>query len=267
MKYLKRIWVVLLTAVFTVAVAVQAAAAAERTIEVTAHRGDQSSAPENTIPAFEAAAIHGAKWVEVDVAQTKDGVLVVLHDRNLKRLAGVDKNIWDLTYEELMALDVGSFYSPEFAGTKVPTLKQVIDTCRDRLKLNIEVKYNEHESQDFIAKVVQLIDQENIKDQCIITSFYYDYVKQVKNLAPDLRSGLITANAAINFSDYPEADLFSLNYKMIDKNVVSGLHHMEKQVYVWTVNSYPDLKNCIDAGVDNIITDNPAYARQIIRNN
>lgn len=267
MKRLGKIGILLLSAAFVSAGTMAAFAGMSRKIDLTAHRGDQTSAPENTLPAFEAAISRGAGWAEADIQQTKDGVLVVLHDENLKRLAGVDKNVWDLSHEELEALDIGSRYSPEFAGTRVPTLEQVIDVCRNRLKLNLEIKYSGHESQDYVAKILQIIDQKGMRDQCIFTSFCYDYVKQVKAVAPDIQAGLITDNAAVDFSDYPEADLFSLKYTLINKDVVSKIHHMGKKVHVWTVNAYPDIKNCIDSGVDNIITDNSSYVKQIIRTN
>ena len=75
---------------------------------VTAHRGDQSTAPENTLAAFQAAIDSGADFIELDVTETKDGVLVILHDDSLQRTASLDKNIWEVTYAETQELDVGS---------------------------------------------------------------------------------------------------------------------------------------------------------------
>ena len=86
----------------------------DENVEITAHRGDSSEAPENTIPAFEAAIESGADWIELDVGVTKDGVLVVLHDEDLKRVAGDSRKIGELTFEEVRRLDVGSSFGPDF---------------------------------------------------------------------------------------------------------------------------------------------------------
>ena len=113
----------------------------DQDVEITAHRGDVSQAPENTIPAFKAAIESGADWIELDINQTKDGVLVVLHDENLMRVAGVPHKVRDLTYDEIRSLDVGSRLGPDFQGTSIPTLSEVLDYCRGKIKLNIEIKY------------------------------------------------------------------------------------------------------------------------------
>jgi len=101
----------------------------DKKIYVSAHRGSSCRAPQNTISAFLAAIGDEADYIELDVQETKDGVVVVLHDANLLQVGGVDRNIWDLNYSELQEVDVGSSFSPEFAGERVPTLEETIDVC------------------------------------------------------------------------------------------------------------------------------------------
>lgn len=107
---------------------------------ITAHRGSSSEAPENTIPAFEKAIEEGADYVEMDVRLTSDGELVLMHDPSTERTTGVDKLVCDTTYEELQQLDAGAEFSDEYAGTKIPTLQEAIDTCKGKVMMNIELK-------------------------------------------------------------------------------------------------------------------------------
>ena len=111
---------------------------------VMAHRGDSVDAPENTLPAFQAAIDHGADAAEMDVQMTKDGTIVVMHDSSIDRTSTGSGNIWEVTYDEIKNLDNGSFFSPEFSDTRIPTLDQVIKLCKGKLYLNIEIKRTGH---------------------------------------------------------------------------------------------------------------------------
>ena len=95
---------------------------------------------------------NGADWIELDVTQTKDGVLVIFHDSDLMRMTGKPDKIWDMSYEELSQINTASHWGPFFKDTRIPTLEEVLDYCKDKIKLNIEVKVNDHQTQDFIAR-------------------------------------------------------------------------------------------------------------------
>ncbi len=97
-----------------------------RTMEVTAHRGASVLYPENTMAAFEGAKALGADWIELDIQQSKDGQIFVMHDTNFQRTAGVDRNTWEMAYDEIRQLDVGSFLDSAYAGERVPLLTEVI---------------------------------------------------------------------------------------------------------------------------------------------
>ena len=102
-----------------------------RTMEVTAHRGASKLYPENTMAAFIGAKELNADWIELDVQQTKDQKLIILHDTNLKRTTGLNKNTWDATYDEIAKLDAGSFFSSKFKGEKIPLLEDVISFAKE----------------------------------------------------------------------------------------------------------------------------------------
>src|SRR5512143_223381 len=106
---------------------------------VFAHRGASKMAPENTLPAFEAAVRSGADGVELDVQYSSDGQLVVIHDLTLEALTDGTGRVTAHTLRELRALDAGYHFSPEFAGTRIPVLDEVLDLLRDRLLVNVEL--------------------------------------------------------------------------------------------------------------------------------
>ena len=111
--------------------------------EVQAHRGASAIAPENTIAAFRAAAEQGAKWVELDVALSADGELIVIHDDSVDRTSSGTGNLGTLTAAEIAILDGGAWFAPRFAGERIPTLSEVI-TALGEIGLNINVEIKQH---------------------------------------------------------------------------------------------------------------------------
>lgn len=234
-----------------------------RIVDITAHRGSSAYAPENTLSAIDLAIKQKADYAEIDVHCTFDGRVVLLHDSNLYRTTGVNQYIWNTTYEEVSKLDAGSWFSDEFAGEKIPTLEEAIDMADGRIKLNIEIKASEFE-KDIISKVVEIIHEKDFVDGCIITSFNYSLLKEVKALDPNIQTGLISALIAGNYNSLPAADLMSMNYRYLNKDKISEMHKNGIRVLAWTVNDKTTMKKLIEYGVDNIITDNPVLAREVV---
>ena len=110
-------------------------------VAIIAHRAAAVAAPENTLAAMERAIADRADWVELDVLETADGEVVVVHDRDLMRVGRVNLAIADTTYDELQSIDVGSWFSPEFVDQRVPRLADVLELCRGRVRVIIELKY------------------------------------------------------------------------------------------------------------------------------
>ncbi|WP_195627691.1 glycerophosphodiester phosphodiesterase family protein [Clostridium sp. 1001283B150225_161107_B6] len=226
-------------------------------VEITAHRGDNSQAPENTMPAFKAAVENGADWIELDVTQTKDGVLVIFHDADLMRMTGKADKIWDLSYEELSCINAASHWGPFFKDVRIPTLEEVLDYCKDKIKLNIEVKVNGHQTQDFIPVLVGMIQAKGMAGQCMITSFDYQSLQTVKQLDPGLETGFISSKAIEQPEAFTSADNFVLSIDLINPETVSYIHALGKEVIAWTVNDAYSVDKCRRAGADNLITDKP----------
>ena len=142
-------------------------------IAVTAHRGSSYRAPENTLSAIRQAIEDRAHYAEIDVRSTADGVVVLVHDDDLMRVAGVNKKVRDITYDRLKDLDVGQWFSPRFAGERIPTLEEVIAVARDNIRLNIELKLDRHDRQ-LVERVVQIVRDTDFASHCVITSIHYD---------------------------------------------------------------------------------------------
>ena len=226
-------------------------------VEITAHRGDSSKALENTLPAFEKAIESGSDWIELDVNETKDNVPVVFHDCNLKRIMGKDIKIRDLTLEELKALHPAGSMGPAFKDIKIPTLEEVLDTCKGKIHIDIEVKEDSSQSSDFTDRVIQLIRDKGMVDQCMITSFDYNVLVKAKAAEPSLKTGYILSKNPGDLGPYAAADQFMLDIKLVNKDLVDQIHGLGKKAVAWTVNDFYSLKQCEKAGIDNMITDKP----------
>ena len=232
-------------------------------IQISSHRGNSHVAPENTIPALENAIIANSDYAEIDIQQTKDGVLVLLHDKSLLRTAGLNRFIWNLTNQEINNLDVGSWFGIEFINTKIPTLEDVLIYCKGKIKLNIEIKINGNE-QNLENQLVTLIEQYKYEHQCVVSSSNYNTLIKVKMLNDEIRTGYIMSAIYGNIYAANYVDFFSIRSNFVTTNVVDSAHRAGKEVHAWTVNSTREIERMKSMGVDTIITDNPALAKEII---
>lgn len=230
--------------------------------EITAHRGGAWKAPENTISALQYTIDSGADYAEIDVQETKDGELILLHDDSLKRTAGVKKNVWDMTLKQVEKLDAGASFHKKFRGEKIPEFTEALKFCKGRLDLNIEIKYN-GKNKGIVNKVVRAIKENHFEDHCVVTSMNYQFLKQIKKTAPEIRTGYIMTMTYGGVQGMEAADFFSVKHTYVDEKFVTQAHALGKEVHVWTVNYKGDAKRMLDMGVDNIITDDPIMVRKV----
>lgn len=231
---------------------------------VMAHRGLSADAPENTLYAFSDAISVGADFIELDVQQTRDGVLVVMHDSNLKRTTGMNKNIWDVDYADIQNLDAGSWFDPAYANARIPTLEETLQFVDKRAKLNIEIKPTKHGTDTLEQDVAELITQYQYTDACYVTSFSYGSLKKVKEVNPEIRTGYLMSVAYGQFYSLKYADAFSLNKVFVTSQVVNAAHQQGKQIFAWTVNSMSEVRSLCNLHVDSIITDDPVMVQNVI---
>lgn len=232
-------------------------------VQITAHRGSSKEAPENTMASMKTAVEERADFVEIDVQATADGVVVLGHDTSLKRVAGINRSISSYTYEELEKLDVGRWFSGDFEGEKVPTLAEVMEFCKGHVNMNIEIK-NVGKKSTLPDQVVELIHQYQMREQCVVTSTRLSYLKRVKELDPDIRTGYIISAAYGDYYSGDFIDFISIRSSFVTEGLVKAAHEKGKAIHAWTVNTKSEMERMKMLGVDNVITDYPVLAREII---
>jgi glycerophosphoryl diester phosphodiesterase len=233
----------------------------DRTLN-TAHRGSSAVAPENTMSAILQAIEDGADYAEIDVQETADGHLVVIHDEDFMRLTGDPRKVYDLTLAEYEGIDAGTWFSDSFAGEPVPSLDAVIEACRNKIKLNIELKVTSGESQ-LAERVVALLHEKDFVEQSVVTSLDFNSLQRVRAVDPDIQVGFIIFQTLGN-PERLEVDFFSMGTRFARRDVVVACQNAGKEVHVWTINDRATMGRFIDLGVDNIITDYPADLAEVL---
>ena len=214
---------------------------------VIAHRGASYYEPENTVKAIVKAIELGADAVEVDVRACRDGIPVVIHDPHLKRLAGIDKYVKDLTLQELRVLRV-------FGKEPIPTFEEVLGVVRGKIPLVVEIK--EHGIEE---EVVKLLENYRVVDNVVVVSFHSDILSRVKELNESLRVGLITSKYPMPLHTlreiracalFPRIDLVSAEY-------IDLLHRHGFKVYPWVINDPYVACHILDLEANGFATDRP----------
>jgi glycerophosphoryl diester phosphodiesterase len=235
----------------------------ERTIAIHAHRGVCTRAPENTLAAVREAIAAGADYVETDVQLSRDGVLVVVHDRDFSRLGGVATKVWELSYEEIRKIPLGRNAAPEFHSEVTPTLDDLLAEAQGRVRVNIELKFYGDHQAGLARKVVEAVRARGMLDQVIIQCLEYDPLLEVRQLAPTVPIGYLLSFNAREPARL-EVDFLSVEQNRIDRTFILGAHRRGQLVYAWTVNMAEQLGHLYDVGVDGVITDDPALARRMV---
>ncbi|WP_225831457.1 glycerophosphodiester phosphodiesterase family protein [Streptomyces sp. NK08204] len=244
---------------------------------VIAHRGASAYAPENTLASIDKAAKLGFTWVENDVQRTKDGELVVIHDDNLRRTTNAeavfpDRAPWkvkDFTAPEIARLDAGSWFSPGYAGTRVPTLRQYmrrVEHNHERLLLEIKSPQLypgiEQQTLKLLAKEGWL-DREHL-GRLIVQSFSADSVRTVHKLRPAVTTGYLGKPPLAQLNRYARfTDLINPSYKSVTLGYVTSVHAFAGPhgrplgVFSWTVDDAATARRMAGYRVDGVITNEP----------
>ena len=226
---------------------------------IMAHRGYISKGVENTKEALQGAIDAKADYAEIDVLQTKDGELAVIHDLKLKRLANANVQVSDLTMDELRQLTLSQ---DGFSG-QISTLDEIIKLAKGKIKLNIEVKLHGGE-KDFVNKVLKTIKDNEFEKQCVIQTLHYPLIKEFKRANPNIKVGYILYASRAHLKNV-KADFYVAEEYMLNKKLVKEARKLNKPIYVWTVNDMESLKGYYKLNVDGIITDYPEDARETIK--
>ena len=226
--------------------------------EIMAHRGASLAAPENTMAAVRLAIDSGAQWVEIDVQETADGEVIVIHDSDLQKIGRVPLGVASSTLQELQEIDIGSWFGEEFSNERIPTLEQVLRLCKDRIRVNIELKYYGAQ-QHLEQRVVDIVEANAMAEQVVVMSLSLAGIREMHRLRPDWTLGLLSSVAVGNLAAL-EIDFLALNARFASRSLIRRLHEQGKGIMVWTVNDPVGISVMASRGVDVIITDEPALA-------
>ena len=219
-------------------------------MKIIAHRGARASEPENTVRAMNKAFECGADAVEIDLRFTCDHKLVVIHDDTLERTTNGTGKVSDMTIEQLRALDAGK-------GERIPELSEALSVAKRYSRpLVIELKEEGMEWQ-----VLEEVTEAGLGDKVIISSFIHTSLRNLKEKAPEIKTGVIIASVPMNpvrLVQDAKADVIFAKYSRITREFIDACVGYEGiEVYLWTVNTIDDLNNAISYGVDGVVTDNP----------
>lgn len=243
-------------------------------MEIIGHRGASFDAPENTLSSIRLAWDQGADAVEFDVHLSKDGKIVVIHDKDTKRVAGVDRPVFEQTFDELRTLDVGNWKAPKFAGERIPTLAEVLATVPAGKRVFIEVKCG----PEIVPELKRVLAAAKLRpEQTAVISFSADVVSAVKDELPDLKAywnvRLDSASKNPKVAWTPDGLIAKARQIQAD-----GLHlsadpdaspvfiraatAAKLPVYVWTVDDPALAQQVIEAGVLGVTTNRPGWLRE-----
>lgn len=257
---------------------------AQPRILVHGHRGARAMRPENTLPAFEYAIAQGVDVLELDMAVTLDGVVVISHDPHLNRAIcqgpeGGETAIHKLTFAQVRQWDCGALQNPLFPtqtpvpGTKMPTLEEVFDlAAASSVQFNIETKIDPKtpdlapDPSTFARLVVGLVRKHGMEKRVMVQSFDFRTLKEVRKLAPELRLSALYEGTPRSFveiakeagSDGKCVEIVSPRSGLVTSEEVQAAHRAGVQIVPWTANTPTLWRKLADAQVDGIISDDPA---------
>ena len=266
-KILKPGWLAAVLLVFAVTATLMVNGMLDRALledrtQIMAHRGASSVAPENTMAAIQAAINAGADWVEIDVQETADGEIVVIHDSDLKKIAGQPIRVADSSLLELQQFDIGSWFDPRFSEQRIPTLAQVLELSKNRIGVNIELKYYGGERR-LEESVAEIVESAGMEPQVVFMSLDYDGIQRLRKLRPGWKMGLLSS---VSLGDLRRLDLdfLALNAHSASRSRIRHIQESGKQIMTWTVNDASGMSSMFNRGVDFIITDKPALAVSLL---
>lgn len=236
--------------------------------KVWAHRGASGYAPENSMEAFQIAVEMGADGIELDVQLTKDGEIVVIHDEFIQRVSNGKGKVCDYTLSELRKFNFNKTHQ-EFVFIKIPTLKEVLEFMKPTAKMvNIELKTGAIFYENIEKKVLDLVEELNMQDQVIYSSFNHYTILNIQKLNPKAKTGFLYADGIIDIVKYAKKHhVYALHpafYNLQYKDFVKEAKEAGIQINAWTINEEDYMEMACIMGVDAMITNYPDKALAIV---
>lgn len=231
-------------------------------VKIVAHRGYVAKGVENSLEALEAAAKEKASYVEMDILLTKDHQFVVMHDYNLKRLAGVDKDVKDMTLAEVQGLEI----QQDGHTSHIPSFEEFVTRAKElKMPLLVELKPHGAEPENYVDLFVQKMKDLGVEKDYPIISLDLSVMEEVERKAPEIKTGYVIPIQFGQFENY-SVDFFAIEDFSYQEDLVTQAHEMKKDFYVWTINDEQKLTAYLQRPVDGIITDEVSEAQSLKKN-
>jgi len=231
-----------------------------------AHRGGLALAPENTLAAFANAVKLGCNWAELDVRESKDGALIVMHDSTVDRTTDGTGAVAELSLRQLKKLDAGAKFSKKFAGQRIPTLEQVLRAVRGKLNMLVEIK-----AKGIEEKVAAALRKTRMDRSAVVICFDPGVLVRVKQVAAEMPTGLLLSLRApkepgplISLARRLRASLIMPSHEGVTRDLIEKAHAARLLVRTWSVNDAKRMEELLDIGVDGIGTDRPDVLLKIL---
>ncbi len=230
---------------------------------VIAHRGNSSVAPENTMAAFHKALEVGADAIEMDVRLTRDGSVVVMHDRRLDRTTTGNGPVGTYTLKELKSLDAGAWFGTKFQAERVPTLEEVFETLPGDFPLYVELKARGHGAWPLVKKTVDITRKHQRWDSTMVASFNPLAVAFLRALEPRIIRGYIWSQThplplrARWLIPLAQPHWMAPDRRTLTSELLSRCHAMGRPVAAWDIDGHADMKQLKDMGLEGVVTNYP----------
>ncbi|NOX46109.1 MAG: hypothetical protein GXO89_03930 [Chlorobi bacterium] len=239
-------------------------------MKIIGHRGAAGHLPENTLAGIQQAIDLNVDMVEIDVQMSKDGIVVVLHDKTLDRTTDGKGEVGKLDFGEIRKFNAGARFEGFKGFEVVPSLEEVIRLASGKAELLIEIKDGNSVYPEIEKKIVDLIQKHKAHGWCIVQSFRDDVLFRVHQLDSEIHLHKLlvwksrwlpvqfdTKLSHFSYSKYGFVESFNLQYQRLNPGFVNRTRQKGKTVFVWTVNELTDILKMKDLGVDGIISDFP----------
>ncbi|MFA9558761.1 glycerophosphodiester phosphodiesterase family protein [Evansella sp. AB-rgal1] len=238
-------------------------------MDIIAHRGNKKYTPENTMTAFYSACTYPIDGIEFDLQSTKDNIPVVIHDEKIDRTTNGRGFVHSFTLRELKQFDAGSWFHERFRGEKIPTFEEVLQWSKDTgLTLHVELKKQKLKTKSFIDTCLNLINDYDMSNSVVISTFEHSYIEYVKEKKPTIRTALLTKTPPFRATLYAKkrrANAIHIRHSYQSTYYYKRWAKAGLPVRVYNVHRLKDALKCFRLQVEAIITDDPKYMTEVLR--
>ena len=228
------------------------------------HRGGDEEKTENTLEAFQYSSDLGFIFMETDVQSTSDGKVVIFHDSDLKRVAGINKKVSELTFKEIKDVNLTT-------GGKIPSLEETLHSFPN-LRFNIDIKVD-----SAVEETIRIVKSHHALNRVCLAAFSTNRLNRIRHLTgSDLCSSmgqaevvrLLLSSYGLNFKASPgfcaQVPVSQFGIPIVTRKFIKKVHDLNKLIHVWTIDETEEMYRLIDLGVDGLMTDKPTVLKKAL---